>query len=130
MILLDTHVVIWLLTDQKRLSGRAHDAILQARIAGESIACSPVSLYEIVYAAQRNRLPLNSPVEEFINAIQSKLDLVPLTAAIAVCAAELSDPFHGDPIDRMIAATAIVMDCTLITYDSQIRQANLCKVLW
>jgi PIN domain nuclease of toxin-antitoxin system len=53
-----------------------------------------------------------------------------LTAEIAVCAAGLPDPFHGDPIDRMIAATAIVGDCVLITHDDRIRKANVCKTLW
>lgn len=130
MILLDTHVIIWLLMARERLSARAHDAILQARIAGEKLAYSPVSLYEIAYAVRRQRLPLNSPVEKFIAALQAKLEIVPLTAPIAVCAAQLPDPFHGDPMDRIITATAIVEDCVLITRDHRIRQANACKVLW
>ncbi|MGD0787125.1 MAG: type II toxin-antitoxin system VapC family toxin [Terracidiphilus sp.] len=130
MILLDTHVVAWLLIAPDQLSGRARDAILQARIAGERIGLSPVSLYEIANAARRRRLQLYSTTGDFIAAVQAKLDLVPLTAEIAVCAAELPAPFHGDPIDRIIAATAIVMDCTLITHDDRIRNANACKVLW
>ena len=130
MILLDTHVVIWLLTAPAQLSRKAHDTILQARIADEKIAYSPVTLYEIAYAARRNRLPLSSSTREFVAAIQAKLEMVPLTAEIVVCAAELPDPFHGDPIDRIIAATAIVANCTLITHDDRIRRANSCKVLW
>jgi PIN domain nuclease of toxin-antitoxin system len=130
MILVDTHVIIWLLTDPGRLSGLAHEAILQARITGERIAYSPVSLYEIAYAIRRKRLPLNSAAEEFIRAIEGKLTMIPLTAEIAVLAAELPDPFHGDPFDRIIAATAIIEDCVLITHDDRIRKARACKVLW
>jgi|WetSurMetagenome_2_1015567.scaffolds.fasta_scaffold455623_2 PIN domain nuclease of toxin-antitoxin system len=130
MILLDTHVVIWLMTDPGRLSRSAHEAILQARIAGERIAYSPVSMYEIAYAVRRKRLPLNSSAAAFIEAIQGKLTMVPLTAEIAVLAAELPDPFHGDPFDRVIAATAIVGDCVLITHDDRIRKSKACKVLW
>lgn len=130
MILLDTHVIIWLLTARGRLSTSAHDAIQQARIAGEALAYSPVSLYEITYAARRKRLPLNAPVEEFIAAIQARLEMVPLTAEIAVCAAQLPDTFHGDPMDRIITATAIAEDCVLITRDERIRKANACKALW
>ncbi len=130
MILLDTHVVIWLLGTPERLSGRAREAILQARLAGEKIGFSPVSLYEIAYAARRKRLPLISSAEDFIAAVQTKLELIPLTAAIAVRAAELPDSFHGDPMDRIIAATAMAENCTLITCDDRIRQANVCKVLW
>jgi PIN domain nuclease of toxin-antitoxin system len=130
MILLDTHVVIWLLGTPERLSGRARDAILQARLAGEEIGYSPVSLYEIAYAVRRKRLPLISSAEDFIAAVQTKLELIPLTAAIAVRAAELPDSFHGDPMDRIIAATAIAGNFMLITCDDRIRQANVCKVLW
>jgi len=130
MILLDTHVIIWLLTARERLSGRAHDAILQARTLGVRLVYSPVSLYEIAYAARRKRLPLNSSVEAFIAAIDARLEMVSMTAGIVVCAAELPDTFHGDPMDRIIAATAIVEDCTLITHDDRIREANVCKVLW
>jgi PIN domain nuclease of toxin-antitoxin system len=130
MILLDTHVIIWLLMSRERLSASADDAILQARIAGEKLAYSPVSLYEIAYAARRKRLPLNAPVEKFIAAIQARLAMVPLTAKVAVCAAQLPDPFHGDPMDRIITATAIAEDCVLITADDRIRQTNACRALW
>lgn len=130
MILLDTHVVIWLLMAPERLSKRAREAILQARIAGERIACSPISLYEIAYATYRKRLQLNCSNEDFIAAVQTKIELVPLTARIAICAAELPAPFHGDPVDRIITATAMDADCTLITMDAEIRRANVCKLLW
>jgi PIN domain nuclease of toxin-antitoxin system len=130
LILLDTHVAIWLLAAPEQLSLRARNAIQQAWIAGEKIAYSPVSLYEIVYSARRKRLQLHVPTADFIGAIQTKLELAPLTARIAISAAELPAPFHGDQIDRMIAATAIVEDCTLITRDEHIHRANVCKVLW
>lgn len=130
MILLDSHVVIWLLTAPERLTERARNAILQARVTGEKLGYSPVSLYEIAYAARRKRLLLASTTEEFIAALQGRLEFVPLTSEIAVCAAELPDPFHGDPLDRIIAATAIVHDCSLITHDREMHRAKLCKTLW
>jgi len=130
MILLVTYVIFWLLTTAERLSGKARAAILQARIAGEEMVYSPVSLYEIAYATHRNRMELNSPIDDFVKAIQSQLKMTALTAEIVVCAAKLPDSFHGDPMDRIITATAIVMDCTLITKDEKIREAKLCKVVW
>jgi PIN domain nuclease of toxin-antitoxin system len=130
MILLDTHVAVWLLTDPAKLSRNAHDAILRARRTGENLCLSPVSLYELAYAAVRNRLPLNSKTMEFIAALQSIVQLAPLSAEIAVYAAELPEPFHGDPIDRIIAATATVEGMTLITKDGKIRQSNVCKCIW
>jgi PIN domain nuclease of toxin-antitoxin system len=130
MILLDTHVVIWLLTDEPRLSPRARNAIIHARATGDELGFSPVSLYEIAYAASRGRLPLKTPTAEFITAIQARLEFVSLTGEIAVRAAQLPEPFHGDPLDRIIVATAIARDCTLITHNGKIRDANACKTLW
>ena len=130
MILLDTHVVIWLLLAPEQLSGKARKAILQARRTGETIACSPVSLYEIANAARRKRLLLNTSTEDFVAAVLARLELVPLTVAIAVRAAELPEPFHCDPMDRILAASAIEENCTLITHDEKIHRANVCKVLW
>jgi len=130
MILLDTHVVVWLVGDPKRLSPRAHEAILHARVTGESIAFSPVSIFEIAYAASRSRLPLTVATNEFVAQVEEKLKLVPLTSEIARRAAELPGHFHGDPMDRIITATAIVENCALITHDHRIRQARVCNALW
>jgi PIN domain nuclease of toxin-antitoxin system len=127
MILLDTHVVIWLMMDEEQLSVKAREAIVEARIEGEPLSYSPLSLYEIAYAAGRKRLRLNSATTKFIAAVEARLEQVPLTTAILICAAE---PFHGDPFDRVIAATANVHGCTLITHDLEIRRANACKTLW
>jgi PIN domain nuclease of toxin-antitoxin system len=130
MILLDTHVAVWLLGSPDRLSAKAREAILHARRTGEEVGYALVSLYEIAYAAHRNRLPLNASIRDSIAALQSRLKEVPLTAAIVICAAELPDQFHGDPMDRIIAATAIVEDCVLLTADGKIRRAGVCKTLW
>ena len=52
VILLDTHAVIWLFLDADQLSSHARKAIVQARIDGEELACSPVSFYEIANAVR------------------------------------------------------------------------------
>jgi PIN domain nuclease of toxin-antitoxin system len=130
MILLDTHVAVWLLGSPDRLSVKAREAIIDARLRGEELGYSPVSLYEIAYAAHRNRLLLNASIRDSIAALQGHLQEVPLTAAIVICAAELPDQFHGDPMDRIIAATAIVESCVLLTADGKIRRAGVCKTLW
>ena len=130
MILLDTHVAIWLVASPRRLSQRARLAIHAARQSGDTIACSAASLFEIVYVTRQNRIPLVAPQEDFIAAVRRTFDWAPLTAEIAVHAAELTDPFHGDPLDRMIAATAIAENCTLITADEKILNSGVCKTLW
>jgi len=130
MILLDTHVAVWLLGSPGRLSIRARNAIVHARATGEELGYSPASLYEIAYLARKGRLILNAGIRDFIAEMEARLHLIPITSSIAICAAELEEPFHGDPMDRMIAATAIVEGCVLLTADEQIRRAGVCKTLW
>jgi PIN domain nuclease of toxin-antitoxin system len=130
VILLDTHVVVWVLAAPEQLSPRARSAILHARSTGDRLAYSSISLYEIANSVRRRRLYLNSTIQEFFGAIQAKFEVNSLTAEIAICAAGLPQPFHGDPMDRIIAATAIVGGYTLITHDGRIRDCNLCKTLW
>lgn len=124
MILLDTHVVVWLMIDRDRLSIRSREAILRARVEQESIAYSSVTIYEIVYSVHRKRLPLRVKVTDFIAEIWKRLRPAPLTNAIAACAAGLPEPFQGDPMDRIIAATAIVESCPLITANTIIRSLS------
>jgi PIN domain nuclease of toxin-antitoxin system len=130
MILLDTHVAVWLLGSPGRLSIKAREAIVRAGTTGEDLGYCPVSLYEIAYSARRGRLLLNAPLRDFITEMEARLNLIPLTSSISICAAELEEPFHGDPMDRMIAATAIVENCILLTADEEIRRAEVCKTLW
>lgn len=79
---------------------------------------------------RRDRLHLYTSIEEFIAAIQKWLIAIPLTAEIAICAGALPDTFHGDPMDRIIAATAVAGGHTLITRDERIRRAKACKTIW
>jgi len=71
--LLEHDVVIWLMMDAEQLSVKVREAIVEARIEGESLAYSPLSLYEIAYAAGRKRLRLNSGIPDFIAAIEARL---------------------------------------------------------
>jgi len=130
MILLDTHAVVWLLLAPEQLSSRARDAILQARTDREKLACSQLSIYEIAHAAHRKLLPLNSTAAAFIAALEDRLEILPLTTEIEIRAAELPDSLGGDPMDRILVATAIVHSCPLICRDDRIRRASLCNVVW
>jgi PIN domain nuclease of toxin-antitoxin system len=130
VILLDTHVAVWLLLQPELLSENARDAIRQARANREPLGFSPVSLYEIAYAEKRGRLPLIENIHSFLGAVRSILEAAPLTPEIVIRAALLSDSFHGDPMDRMIAATSIELSCPLVTHDGRIRSFEPCTTIW
>ena len=82
--------------------------------------------------AGRRRITLDRSTVDWIEDTLAEfaIELLPLTPAVGVKASELGSDFHGDPADRMIVATALQWNATLITKDDRIRErfADLC--LW
>jgi PIN domain nuclease of toxin-antitoxin system len=129
VILLDTHVLVWLAGARERLSAAAGKAI----DSGQELAISMASVQEIAYLATRGRLMMDRPVETWISdalnvhAIQA---LAP-TVSAALRAGSL-DPveFHGDPVDRLIYATAVEHDARLVSADERLRRSDPARVVW
>lgn len=130
MILLDTHVVIWIMTSPERVSKAAAEAIERDGADGTLPGVSAATIYEIFYLVQRERIQLHLTGAALLERMQGCFALCPITPMIAMEAAALPEPFHGDPMDRLIAATARVEGHTLITMDGKIQASNACKVLW
>jgi PIN domain nuclease of toxin-antitoxin system len=130
VILLDTHVVIWLALSPELISSRAKAAIGNAESSGAILGISVMTLYEIANTIRRGRIQPSVPHEVFLRRIGSRFNVIPVTEVIAVRAAAIPAPFHGDPMDRIIAATTVIERATLITADRRIHTANVCEVLW
>jgi PIN domain nuclease of toxin-antitoxin system len=130
VILLDTHVVLWLLGEYERLSHPAKDAILQSRSEGSGLAISGQTLYEIARGMVRGRIKTSMPVETFLAKIESQFLILPVTRQNALLAAELPASFPGDPFDRIIAATALAENIPLVTADQGIRLSRAVKTIW
>jgi len=92
------------------------------RAAKGPVAVSAVSLYEVANLSRRGRVDLQMPMQQWFDLAfaDSSLSLLPVTPAIAIEAAMLPDGFHGDPIDRIIAATARVHNLVLCTHDDKL----------
>ena len=90
----------------------------------EAIALSAISLWEIAKLVQSGRLELIVPLEDWLEQALAypKVVIVPLSPAIAICSTRLPPPFHKDPADEIIVASALVLGCGLLTYDGKIRQ--------
>lgn len=90
--------------------------------------CS-ISLLECAVLHRLGRLQLRGALSEFFrHGVASDIELLELTPGIACAANDLPEDFLGDPFDRVICATAKVMNLTLITSDRAIRDARFCKV--
>lgn len=116
--LVDTHVLLWWMANGERLSEAA-----QAALSSSPVVVSPISFWEVSMLVGKGRVALDRPTAAWAEDVLalSSVDVAPLTAQIAVLAGELPD-FHGDPADRLLAATAIVHRCPLITKDDKLRR--------
>lgn len=129
MILLDTHSLIWLAADDERLSPPAHDAIE----ADSDRAVSLASVQEIAYLVARGRVTTDRPLETWLGDALGVHEVRALAPTVSTSLrAGLLDPkeFHGDPIDRLIYATAVEHDARLVTADERLREFDPERTVW
>ncbi|MBV8708037.1 MAG: type II toxin-antitoxin system VapC family toxin [Acidobacteriaceae bacterium] len=130
MILLDTHIVIWLLADPSRLSQVAVHAIQIARTSGNGLAISSLTLFEIAQLISRSRIQVDVPLELFIQDVEARFVVKPVTSRTVILSAQLSATYPRDPIDRLIGATALAEGMPLVTADQKIRNAPDVQTIW
>jgi|SRR5712691_1046768 len=111
-LLLDTHVVLWWLLDDRRLSRKARSMI---ESLDNRIAVSAASLWETAVKEARSKTSLKAAAV-LSGLKESGFDLMPITAEHAVRVSDLP-PHHGDPFDRMLVAQARHEGCALVTRD-------------
>lgn len=128
--ILDTHVVLWLAYEPEKLSKLARTAVEEHETAMLTMAISAATLYEIVWLFTQGRLSASVGSLDLVKEVQRRFKVLPIDGALALSAAQIPSPFHGDPMDRLIVATAIRWNLTLMTADRRILNANLCKLLW
>jgi PIN domain nuclease of toxin-antitoxin system len=130
LILLDTNAVVWLVSDSKRLSRNAKEAIRQARASSSGLAISSLSLFEIAYLASRGRIGITGSVDIQLRELEKKFIVKDITAQVAYLATQFPASFPNDPMDRSIAATALAEGVPLITSDERIRKSKAVPVIW
>jgi PIN domain nuclease of toxin-antitoxin system len=130
VILVDTHVVVWLALDASRLSRKAVAALDEARGDGEGLAISAISLYELAALVARGRVDFKISLEALLQEVEGKFVIKPLTGPIAAQATALPTSYPKDPMDRIIGATALVEGLRLVTADEKIRASRAVPTIW
>jgi PIN domain nuclease of toxin-antitoxin system len=131
-IICDTNALIYWADRPERLSPRAREA-LQRGAKERSLACSDISLWEIAMLFAKGRLKQTAPVSpaEYMREIIDGLRLALLPIAPEIAELSQADIFsHGDPADRLIAATALHYRAPLITSDRTLRSRNELETIW
>lgn len=131
LILLDTHVWVWWVNGSSELSTAAREAI-DAALRRRQIHISSISAWEVTLLASRGRLQLTLDPAEWIERSASLpfVRFVPVDNAIAIRSVQLPGALHHDPADRIIAATALTLDLTLVTRDRRLRAYPHLRTLW
>lgn len=137
MILLDTHVAIWLVASPARLSTAARETIagaLSGDQANPGLAIASITLWETALLLERGQVVLRGAggTEAAVSKIvkEAGLQVLPLTVRAAALAVALPRAFPRDPADRLIAGTALAEGLQLVTSDKPIRQSGTVDAIW
>jgi PIN domain nuclease of toxin-antitoxin system len=130
VILVDTHVVVWLAFDQGQLSQNARAAINEARQSGEGLAICDITLLELTTLRSKGRIRLDISLESFLREIEARFIVLPISGRACVRALGLPATYPKDPADRIIGATALVEGLSLLTADREIRRSRALHTIW
>jgi len=130
VILVDTHIVVWLAFDSAQLSKNALAAIDEARQSEDGLAISDITLLELAVLSNKGRIHLSISLESFLSEVEARFVVLPIKARTCVEALALPGAYPKDPADRIIAATALVEGLILVTADRQIRRSRVVRTIW
>jgi PIN domain nuclease of toxin-antitoxin system len=126
-LLLDTHIWIWAVISPEKLAARVRRELQRD---SNDLYLSPVSIWEARYLERRKRLRTKPDFSQWLDKSLSQMPFreAPFTFAVATAASQIELP-QPDPGDVFLAATALTLDLTLITADSQLLDCSWLKTL-
>ena len=124
----DTHAALWHLYGDARLSGRARDFINASAIAGHKVGVSSISLAEIVYLVEKQRITATAfeDLSEAVADPDGVFQEIPLTQQIV---RSMKAVVRQEVPDRIIAATALQLGVPVISRDGRIRASSV-QTVW
>jgi len=130
LILVDTHVVVWLALEPAKISKKARAVIEETRGDGQGIAISDITLFEIAQLENKHRIKLSSSLETFLSEVEARLIVLPITGRMCVQAMGMPADYPKDPADCIIGATALAEGIPLVTADDDIRRSKVLRTIW
>jgi PIN domain nuclease of toxin-antitoxin system len=130
VILLDTHVVLWLTSDPARLSAKAKATIEETRKNEDGLAICDITLLELAMLASKGRINLTISLESLLRELEHRFTVLPISSRACARTMELPAAYPKDPADRVIGATALVEGLILLTADREIRRSKVVPTIW
>jgi PIN domain nuclease of toxin-antitoxin system len=130
LILLDTHIVLWLTLESRSLSRKSTALLADARREEETVAIASITLIETARLIAHGRIIIQIGLDAYMAELEARFTVLPITAAIAAATTRLPASYPRDPADRIIGATALAHGATLITADERIRKAKAVRTVW
>jgi PIN domain nuclease of toxin-antitoxin system len=119
MIILDTHVLIWMTQDSDQIGQKTRD-LIDAALANDELLVSAISFWEIVMFKHRKQVEIAMPLSAWRNSLlKAGVREIPICGEVGLLAVDLNG-ITPDPADRMIAASAILQSATMVTADDDI----------
>ena len=131
MILLDTHIWLWLLHEPSQLSSQAR-ALIDVEEPQNGLLVSAISVWEIALKVSIGKLSLPLPIDEWYELAQTQSGIViePLNPLDAIASTQLPESFHKDPTDRILVTIARRYKIPLVTCDAKILNYSNVQVVW
>ncbi|MGH9091005.1 MAG: type II toxin-antitoxin system VapC family toxin [Acidimicrobiales bacterium] len=131
VVVVDSHALVWYLQGSERLSRPAREALEEGE-RSKGLVVSVATVIDLWYVSQSTR----RVSEAELSALRSRLEssdavrIEPISLAVADASTGIPRSVLGDPWDRLIVATANVLDVALVTADGPIRQSDLAETIW
>jgi PIN domain nuclease of toxin-antitoxin system len=131
-VLADTHAVVWYLSKSEKLSRAAFSAIDEALQTAAPVFVSTISLVEIIYLIERQRLVAETFTRLMaeVRDPTSSVVLASLDRNVALALQRIPRGEVADMPDRVIAATALALSVPIVTRDEAIRKSSVVETIW
>ncbi|MDR9415980.1 MAG: type II toxin-antitoxin system VapC family toxin [Gracilimonas sp.] len=129
MILLDTHIWLWWLSGDNLISSDERQALDQYALRNE-LCISSITIWEVEILDRKGKLSFSPNFELWMQKILNidSFKILPIQTDVIMAQRSLPEDFHGDPADRLIAATSIKTGNPLATKDQRIIDSGACEI--
>ena len=130
MLLLDTHVVLWLALDPEQISAPALSPMAEARRSGGGLAIATTTLWEIALLHAKGRVRFNLSLDEFLAKVEAVYRNYALSRQIILRAVALGPAYPKNPANRQIGGTSLAHGLQLVTADPAIQASGEVPCIW